>query len=142
MSKRASERKTAEGPAVAKPRSVCLVSRNLLSAKQTPSVDSGASQGRNSVLVSTGKLAEWQKDDNPFLGTGKRVRRGVCERSVGTVKLVRGIENQLVRTRLDYHSIQISDNQYIEKVLKNLRKNVNLSKCAQVLNQKTNVLIW
>ena len=43
MSKRAQERMTQERPAVAKPRSACLVSRNLLSARQNSSLDSCAS---------------------------------------------------------------------------------------------------
>ena len=99
MSKRAQERRTEEEPlAVEKARPACLVSRNLLSEKQTTSIDSGASHGLGnqemgltSVSGGTGKLArdrsqnptthsqEWQEDDNPFRGTGK---------------LARGIENQ------------------------------------------------
>ena len=43
MSKRTQERRTEQGPAVAKPRLACLESRNLLSAIQTSSFDSGAS---------------------------------------------------------------------------------------------------
>ena len=70
------------------------------------------------------------------------MRSGVCERSGSTGQPVRGVENQLARTRLDYHNVQISDNQYLEKVLKNLRQKLNLSRGAQVLNEKTNVLIW
>ena len=57
MSKRAQERKTGEEPVVAKSKPACLVSRNL-SAKQSPSLDSGASYspgsqglGRNSVFT-------------------------------------------------------------------------------------------
>ena len=84
---------------VAKPRSACLVSRNLLSARQPPSSDSSASHdpvnqelGRTCFFVSTGKFArdrvqspatnsqEWQKDDYPFMGREK---------------FVRGIEHQL-----------------------------------------------
>ena len=48
------------------------------------------------------------------------MRCGVCERS-STGKLVRGIENQLARKKLDSHNMGISDNQYIEKVFTNLR---------------------
>ena len=43
MSKNAQERGTKEEPAVAKPRPACLLSRNPLSARQTSSLDSGAS---------------------------------------------------------------------------------------------------
>ena len=42
-------------------------------------------------------------------------------------KPVRGVENQLAKTRLDYHNMQTSDNQYLEKVFKNLRQKLNLS---------------
>ena len=40
---RTQESKTEEGPAVAKPRPISLVSRNLLRAKKTSSIDSCAS---------------------------------------------------------------------------------------------------
>ena len=36
------------------------------------------------------------------------MRSGVCER-LSTGKLVRGIENQLARQKLDCHDVQISD---------------------------------
>ena len=41
------------------------------------------------------------------------------------VKPVRGGENQLARTRLDHHKMDISDNQYFEKVFKNVRQRLN-----------------
>ena len=97
MSKRAQTRKLEEGPAVAKPRSACLVSRNLLSAMPTSSWHSGASYGpgnqelgRNSVFVCARKPArdrvqnpatnsqEWQEEENPLPGTGKLVGGVVC----------------------------------------------------------------
>ena len=75
MTKRAQESKTKEGRAVAKPRSACLVSRNLLSARQTSSVDSGAScspekqeLGRNSVLMCGTESKTWQR----ILKSGKK----------------------------------------------------------------------
>ena len=37
---------------------------------------------------------------------------------------MQGIENQLARTKLDYHHMQISDNQYLEKVFENLSTEV------------------
>ena len=100
------------------------------SAKQSSSLDSGASHspgnqelGRNSVFASVGKpvrdrvqnpalILKRQRDDNPFSSTGKPVR---------------GIENQFARKWWDYHSMQISDNQYFEKVFKNLRHKLNRS---------------
>ena len=49
------------------------------------------------------------------------------------------VENQLERTRLDFHNMQISDCRYVEKVLEKLRQKLRLSSCT--LDAKTNVLI-
>ena len=63
--------------------------------------------------------------------------------SRSTGKPVRGMENQLARSTVDFHNMQISDNQHLEKVFKNFRQKLNLSEDSQVLNEKTtNVLIW
>ena len=59
-----------------------------------------------------------------------------------TRKLVRGDDNQIERTGLDFHNVQISDHRYLEKVFKNLRQKLNLAEEALVLALKTNVLIW
>ena len=125
MSKRTQERRAGEGPAEAKPRSAWLVSRTFLSAKQTSSVDSGAScspgnqeLGRNSVSGDTGKPVkdssqdptthsqEWQQDDNLIRGARKLAQSGECEGSGSTGKSVRGIDNKLERTRLEHHNMQ------------------------------------
>ena len=119
-------------------------------------LDSGISYGpgsqelrQNSVSGSTGKpvrdrvqnsatnFQEWQKGNNPFRRTGKLVRRGVCDRSGSTGKPV----NRHARTRLDNHSMQISDNQYLEKVFKNVQQKLNRPERDQMLDQKVNVLI-
>ena len=50
MSKRAQERRKREEPVVAKSKPVSLVSRNL-SAKQSPSLDSGASYSRGESRI-------------------------------------------------------------------------------------------
>ena len=98
MSKRPQERRTEEEePVVAKSKPACLVSRNL-SAKQSPSLDSGASYSpgnqeldRNSVFMRTERSVrdsvqnptassqEWQRDDNPVSSVGPRLpgRTGV-----------------------------------------------------------------
>ena len=83
-----------------------------------------------------------QQDGNPFRGARKLVRSGVCERPGNTGKLVRGIDNLLERTRVEYHKMHISDYRCVERVFKNLRQKLNLSEDAQVLDLKTNVLIW
>ena len=43
--------------------------------------------------------------------------------------------------RLEFHNLQVSDHQYLEKVFKNLRQKLNLIEEAPVLDLKTNVLI-
>ena len=65
----------------------------------------------------------------------------MCERSGSTGKLVRGIENQLTRTRLDYHKMQISDILYLEEVFKNVRQNLNRPEDDHMLDQNVSVLI-
>ena len=161
MSKRTQERRTEEGPAVAKPRPTCFVSRNQLSAKQTSSLDSDASNVpeiqswiQNSVSGSTGALVrdrvrnpatssqEWQHDNPCLRSTRTLVQRGACERAGSIWKLVQGVADQLARTRLDFHRMQICDYQYVEKVFENLPQKLNHSRDAQVLNEKTNALIW
>ena len=94
--KRAQERRTGEEPVVAKSKPVSLVSRNP-SAKQSPSLDSGASyrqvnQGlcRNSVFT-CGKVVKnptvssqgWQRNDNPCSSAGKPVREMSQRSSAG-----------------------------------------------------------
>ena len=61
-----------------------------------------------------------------FQALGRQCGVVVCVRS-STRKLVRWTENQLARKKLDYHSMRISDNQYLEKVFKNLRQKLNRS---------------
>ena len=97
MSKRAQERRTEEGLVVSKSIPACFVSRNL-SAKQSPSLGSGASDGPGNQELGQNSV---------FTSTGKLVRRGVCERS-SKGKPVRGIQNQLARTKLAYHNLHIS----------------------------------
>ena len=43
---------------------------------------------------------------------------------------------------MEFHNMQISDNQYLEKVSKVLRKKLNLAEEAPILDVETNVLIW
>ena len=96
ISKRTQERKTGEELAVAKPRSTCLISRNLLNVKQ-PSL---VRMLLMSVLGSTGKLAR-NKDQNPATCSQQRNEdfpgQGSCE------KLQRGVENQAEKTKLHFH---------------------------------------
>ena len=70
--------------------------------------------------------AQCEEDDYPFPCTWKPAR---------------GIENQLGRTRFEYHNPQVSDSLYIEKVLKTLRQKLNCSENDKMLDLNTNVLI-
>ena len=153
------KKKRGEEPAVAKPRCTCLISRNLLNQKQ-PSflgLDAVIVQGNpqldsESVLRSTGKPArnkdqnsatcsQERNEDIPGQGICGKLQRGdVCDSSGSCGKLQRGVENQLEKTRLDYHNMQISDYLYVEKVFENLRQKLLL--ISHTLDAKTNVLIW
>ena len=133
MSKWAQESTAKEGSALAKPRPMNLVSRNLLRAKQTSPKDSGASNSpRNQEL------------DQCFVSSSVRklVRSGECASSGSTRKLVRGDDNQIERTRVGFRDMQISNRQYLERVFQNLRQRLNLAEEAPVLDLMTNVLIW
>ena len=143
-SKRIQESKTGEEPAVAKPRSTCLNSRNLLNVKQPSSWGSDASDvpgnpqlDSESVLRCTRNLAR-NKDQNP--ATCSQEKNEDNPRQGGWWQQQRGVENQLERTRLDYHMTQISDYRQVERVFENLRQKLRFS--SYTLDAKTNVLIW
>ena len=86
--------------------------------------------------------AHWWQDDTLSSSTRKLVRSGESASSASTRKLVRGEDNQIERTRLEFHNMQISDHRYREQVFKNLRQKLNLAEDAPVLDLKTKVLIW
>ena len=122
VSKRIQERNTEEEPAVAKPRSVCLISRkehslffvpDASNAVVNPQLDSG------SVQRSCGKLQRNRNpsQDKPSQGSGGKLHRGnLCERSGTCEKLQRNIEIQLEKTRLVCKS-HIVHYRYFEKSL-------------------------
>ena len=93
MSKRAQGSKTEEGPAEAKPRPMSLVSRNLLSAKQTT-----GKPVRDSSQDPTTHSQEWQQDDNPLRGAWRfcvewwvlRVQEGQGNRCEVSITSLRG----------------------------------------------------
>ena len=68
------------------------------------------------------------------------MRSDVCERSGSSSGPVRGVENQLEITRLDFHNMQICDYRYVEEVFEDIRQTLRLS--SYELDEKTNVLIW
>ena len=77
-----------------------------------------------SVFGSTRKLAR-NKDQNPATCSKERNEYIPGQGSCG--KLQRGGENQLERTRLDHHNMQLSDCRYVEKVFENMRQKLRLS---------------
>ena len=125
MSKRAQESTSKEGSAVAKPRPMNLVSRNLLSAKKNPPQDSSASHSlgnqeldQSCVSSNVRQLVrdndqdpkahtpEWQQDDHPLWSTRKLVRSGGSASSASIRKLERGGDGQIEMTRLVFHNLQ------------------------------------
>ena len=144
MSKRIQERKTGEEPPVAKPRPTCLISRTQLNVKQPSSSGSDASNvpvnpqlDSESVLGGTRKLAR-SRDQSP--ATSQQERNEDSLRQRGCWKQQRGVENQLERTRLHFHNMQISDYGYVDKIFENLRQKLRLDSYEP--NEKTNVSIW
>ena len=57
--------------------------------------------------------------------------RETSERS-RTGRPVRGIQNQLARTKLAYHNLQISDNQNLEKIFTNVRQKLIVRRDAEI----------
>ena len=163
MSKRAQESTSKEGSAVAKPRPMNLLSRNLLSAKKTPPQDSSAPNSRenqelnqsyvppsarklirNSNQDPTAFSQERRQDDTLSCSTKKLGRSGESASSASTRKLERGEDIQIGRTTVQVQTLQISEYRHLEKVFKNLRKKLNLAEEAPVVGfeaLKTNVLI-
>ena len=150
MSKRIQERKTGEELVVAKPRSTCLISRNLLNVKQhsclgldAPNVPRNPYLDSESVSAGTRKLAR-NRDQNPATcsqernqgGCWKQQRGDVCDCSGGRRKQQCGVENQLDRTRLDILNMQISEYRYVDKVFENLRPKLRLSSLLRTNNNK------
>ena len=134
-----------EGSAVAKPRSMNLVSWNFVSAKKTPPQDSSASNSpenqesdqsyvslgvrklmRNSSQDPTAHPRERRQDDTPSSSTWKLKRSGESASSASTRKLERG-DIQIGRRRSEFHIMQVSDCRSLEKVFKNLRQKLNLA---------------
>ena len=142
MSKRARESTAKEGSAVAKLRPMSLVSRNLLSAKRTPPQDSSASNSpgnqeldQSDVSSSVSKLErnnnqdptayspERRQDDALSSSSRELMQSREPASSASIRKLVRGDDTQIERTRLEIHSMQISDHRYLEKSSKTCGKN-------------------
>ena len=96
---------------------------------------------RNNNQDPTAHSQERRQDDTLSSSTRKLVRSGESASSASTRKLVRGDVNQIERTRLEFHNMQISDHRYPEQVFKNLRQKLNLAEEAPVLDLKTKVLI-
>ena len=57
-------------------------------------------------------------------------------------KLQRKIEIQLQTTRLDHHSLQVTDHGCVETFFTNLCRKLNRTEDDEMFDLKTNVLIW
>ena len=142
----AQESTAKEGSAVAKPRPMNLVSRNFLSAKKNPPQDSSDSNSPEnqefdqSSVSSSGRKREtstqtqqWmysqerQQDDSRSPSTRKLGRRDEPSSSASARKLERGEDIQIGRSNIEFHNMQISGHRCLEKVVKNLRKKLNLA---------------
>ena len=119
----------AEGSAVAKPRPMNLVSRNLLIAKKDPPQDSSDPNSiRNqeldqSCVSSSGRKLtrkhqpkpnnvfsiEARQDDTQSSSTRKLGRRDEPSSSARASKLERGEDIQIGRSKMEFHNVQISD---------------------------------
>ena len=72
------------------------------------------------------------------------MRRDEISSSASARKLERDEDIQIGRSKMEFHNMQVSDHQYLEKVFKNLRKELNREEEAPVIATealKTNVLI-
>ena len=94
MSKRIQERKSGEEPAEAKPRSTCLISRNLLNEKQPSSLGSDASHVPGfRVCVRKHQELVRNKDQHPATCSQERNEDNPRQGSCGKLQL--GVEINL-----------------------------------------------
>ena len=140
MSNRAQESTSKERSAVAKPRPVNLVSRNLLSTKKTPPQDSSATNSpRNQELDQSyvsPSVRKLMRNRNQDRAAYSQERQQDDTQSSSTRKLERGDDMHIGRTRLEFHKMQISDHRYLEQVFKNLRRKLNLAEEAPVIGNE------
>ena len=143
MSKRMQERKMESEPAVAKPRSVCLISTSLNTGQPSsfgpdvsnipgnPQLYSGSEKGAvgNCERDTVQKRVQnpetcsrlWKGDNQSQRSCGKLqrdyVQGNMLKSSVSCVKLQRKIGIQLQTTWLDHHNLQGTVHGYVEKSL-------------------------
>ena len=134
ISKRAQVSTAKEGSAVAKPRPMNLVSRNLLGAKKTAPQDSrDSNRPQNEELVQsavswsarkvrwngnqdpTAYSQERQQDDTQSSSARKLGRRDELSGSARSRKLERGEDIQIFRSKMEFHKLKISDHRFLEK---------------------------
>ena len=168
LSKRIQEGKKEEEPAVAKPRSVCLISTslnrgqsssfgpdvsNILENPQLDSVSVNGAAGncRRDIVQNRLQNPEtcsqvWKGDNQSQRSCGELqrdcVQGNMPKSSGGCGKLQRKIEIQLQTTRLYHHNLQVTDYGYVEKVFTNLRRKLNRTEDDEMFDLKTNMLIW
>ena len=163
LSKRVQESNLKEGSAVAKPKSMNL---NLSSMRKIPSQEvrdpnslGNQSLDQSGVPARSWNQSAWATDDGPTMysqerqqndaqtsNTRKQGRRNESSAQPAAGNSLRkGEVHPFGRRTPEFHTMQISDSGYLEKVLKNMKKKVNLAEDAQPLGiqaHKTNILIW
>ena len=114
--------------AVAKPRSVCLISYKTGSKNQETC--SQVWQGDNQTQRGCGKLQGDCVQDNMPKSSGSCGNRQ------------RKIEIQLQTTWLDHHNLQVTEYGNVQKVFANLCRKLKRTEDGEMFDLKTNVLIW
>ena len=155
MSKSVQESNLKEGLAVAKPKPTKL---NFESFRKVPSreVRDPNSPGNHSLDQHGVSARSWKRtarttNENPTMfsqerqqsdpqtsNTRKQGRRDESSNSARSWKLTARREvNQPRRRKREFHNMQISDSGYLEKVFKNLRKNVILAEDCTVSGDRS-----
>ena len=107
------------------------------------------------VLARSRKQSAWATDDGPTREATKRYANleyqetGAMRRIFSSTRSwkqsAKGRGPSLVRRKIDFHNMQISDSGYLEKVVQNFKNKVKLAEDAPSLviqAHETNMLIW
>ena len=86
-----------------------------------------------------------QQDDTQCSSPRELGRRDELSSSARARILERGEDIQIGRSKMEFHSMQVSDHRYLVKVFRNLRKKLNIAEEEPVIGieaLKNNVWIW
>ena len=153
MSKGVQEGTSKEGSAMAKPRPMNLVSRNLLSPRKDSPQDMSSSSNPVNAKTEQGDVEQMrntsqdpamhsqvrQQEDTEHVSSWKQEARNDFSDSSGIWKQTRGVDTNM-------NSImKISNYQYAAKVFQNLKNRLGItenSSTVEIEALKTNVLMW